>query len=81
MKTRCVWCNGLIIPDYDRETGIYVLNRCIMCGRSSDIIYESMVVSIQAVVPDDNKAYGAANSKYRGKQRRRARGHTFHDED
>ena len=78
---RCFFCSGPIIPDYDSQTGKSIGDHCLMCGRSSDIKYESMVVSVQATVPDDNKAYGAANSKYYGKQRRRARGHTFHDED
>ena len=77
---RCSWCEGPIIPDYDSQTGLSIGDRCFMCGRSADIIYELMVVSVQATVPDDNKAYGAANSRYYGKQRRRARGHTFRDD-
>ena len=73
MKHRCVWCEGLIIPNYDEETGRYAGNKCLMCGRSTDYEYELQVLAIQAVVPEEIKYYGGANSKYYGKKRRGGR--------
>ena len=77
---RCIWCSGFIIPQYN-EIAQRIGDYCHMCGRSTDLEYELMVKAVQAVTPQDDKEYGAANSKYYGKQRRRARGHTFKDED
>ena len=76
---KCSWCSGAIIPEYN-EIAQCIGSHCLMCGRSTNFAYEVKVIVIQKITPRNDKEYGAANSKYYGKQRRRARGHTFREE-